>query len=363
MSGAVYDAIVLGGGPNGLLCGAYLARAGHRVALLERRHETGGGLNTEEYFGFRFNLHAVYHLMAERMPAYRDLDLASLGVRYVHPPVVAAFPLRDGQALVFTRDVEETARSIAGLSVADAAAYRRMWDEFQPMLDEYLVPMTLRPAEAGALTRWWRSAPRRWARSSARSPSSRSCRSSTTTASAIRGCAWRCSRSRDVGARPRRAARLPVPDLPVPDARGGSGQRRRAPAVVGDLPRVRAGRRCGPRRHRGDAHRGRRRRRERGRVRRWLTRRGPHGGLHPQPAADLRRAAARRGHARGPARFGRGLAVGGALALRAPPRCEGRRAIPRRCARAAPRRGDDRLPRPRDRRRAARPPAARRRRR
>jgi phytoene dehydrogenase-like protein len=142
MSGAVYDAIVLGGGPNGLLCGAYLARAGHRVALLERRHETGGGLNTEEYFGFRFNLHAVYHLMAERMPAYRDLDLASLGVRYVHPPVVAAFPLRDGQALVFTRDVEETARSIAGLSVADAAAYRRMWDEFQPMLDEYLVPMT-----------------------------------------------------------------------------------------------------------------------------------------------------------------------------------------------------------------------------
>ncbi len=137
-----YDAIVLGGGPNGLMCAAYLARAGHRVALLERRHETGGGLNTEEYFGFRFNLHAVYHLMGERMPAHGDLGLAALGVRYLYPPAVASFALRDGKALVFTRDPRETARAIEALCAADASRYLRMWDEFQPMLDEYLVPMT-----------------------------------------------------------------------------------------------------------------------------------------------------------------------------------------------------------------------------
>ena len=48
MSTPPYDTIVIGAGPNGLMCGAYLAKAGHRVLLLERRHETGGGLNTDE---------------------------------------------------------------------------------------------------------------------------------------------------------------------------------------------------------------------------------------------------------------------------------------------------------------------------
>ena len=64
-----FDAIVVGGGPNGLLAASYLARAGARVVLFERRIETGGGLNTDEYFGFRFNLHAVYQMMADVMPA------------------------------------------------------------------------------------------------------------------------------------------------------------------------------------------------------------------------------------------------------------------------------------------------------
>ena len=142
MSTPDYDAIVIGAGPNGLMCGAYLAKAGHRVLLLERRHETGGGLNTDEYYGWRLNLHAVYHMMSEAMPALRDLDLAGLGVRYLYPHVVAAFPFRDGSSLVFTRDLPETLRSIEALSPGDAAAFQRMWDDFQPMLDQYLIPMT-----------------------------------------------------------------------------------------------------------------------------------------------------------------------------------------------------------------------------
>lgn len=137
-----YDAIVLGGGPNGLICAAYLAKAGRRVLLLERRHETGGGLNTDEYHGFRFNLHAIYHMMAELMPAHRDLGLADLGVRYLYPEVAAAFPFRDGRSLVFSRDPHETARSIAAFSPSDATAFQRMWDEFQPLLEQYLIPMT-----------------------------------------------------------------------------------------------------------------------------------------------------------------------------------------------------------------------------
>jgi phytoene dehydrogenase-like protein len=129
------------------LCAAYLAKAGNKVLLLERRHETGGGLNTEEYYGFRLNLHAIYHMMAEVMPAHRDLDLANLGVRYLYPNIGAAFPFRDGRALIFSRDLKETATSIAAFSTADAAAFARMWAEFQPMLEQYLIPMTYRLPE------------------------------------------------------------------------------------------------------------------------------------------------------------------------------------------------------------------------
>jgi phytoene dehydrogenase-like protein len=142
MSAERYDAIVIGGGPNGLICGAYLAKAGKRVMLIERRHETGGGLNTDEYHGWRLNLHAVYHMMSETMPAFQDLDLAGLGVRYLYPHVVAAFPFRDGSSLVFTRDLQENLRSVGSFCPEDAEAFERMWNDFQPMLEQYLIPMT-----------------------------------------------------------------------------------------------------------------------------------------------------------------------------------------------------------------------------
>ncbi len=145
MSSNKYDVIVIGAGPNGLLAASYLQNAGSKVLLCERRHETGGGLNTDEYFGFRLNLHAIYHLMAEKMPALNDLKLADRGVRYIFPHVIAAFPFKDGKSLIVTRDPKETAKSIAQFSKEDAEAYLEMWDEFQPMLDDYLIPMTYEP--------------------------------------------------------------------------------------------------------------------------------------------------------------------------------------------------------------------------
>ena len=63
-----YDVIIIGGGPNGEVLACYLQRAGAKVLLVERRHEMGGGLMTEDFAGFRFNLHATYMMMGELMP-------------------------------------------------------------------------------------------------------------------------------------------------------------------------------------------------------------------------------------------------------------------------------------------------------
>ena len=91
MKSKEYDVTIIGAGPNGLICGAYLARAGLKVALMERRHETGGGLDTLELAGFKYNPHAIYHMMGEYMPPYRDFNLGERGVKYIYPDVQAAY--------------------------------------------------------------------------------------------------------------------------------------------------------------------------------------------------------------------------------------------------------------------------------
>ena len=69
-----WDVVVIGAGPNGLIAAAYLAKAGLKVALVERRHEVGGGLATEEILfpGCYSNMHAIYHMMVDYMPVLED---------------------------------------------------------------------------------------------------------------------------------------------------------------------------------------------------------------------------------------------------------------------------------------------------
>lgn len=137
-----YDVIIIGGGPNGLLAACYLGRAGAKVLLVDRHHELGGGLITEEWSGFRFNTHAKLLLMMDVAPAYEDLALESWGCRYVRPDVAASILTRDGRALVLSGDIERSAASIARFSTDDANAYVEVMEDWYAIVAEALIPAT-----------------------------------------------------------------------------------------------------------------------------------------------------------------------------------------------------------------------------
>ena len=142
MENEKYDVIIVGGGPNGLTAGAYLARAGARVLLIERRHETGGGLVSEDFSAFRFNLHAIYMLMMDVMPPYDDLDLYAEGCVYLQPEVQVSLLTRDGKALTLYRDLDHSVESIRKFSPKDAERFRDVYLESKELSYGAIIPLT-----------------------------------------------------------------------------------------------------------------------------------------------------------------------------------------------------------------------------
>ncbi len=143
-----YDVIIIGAGPNGLTAGAYLAKAGLKVLLLERRIEVGGGLATEEITtgGFAHNTHSIYHMMVDYSPVYRDLNLErDYNCHYAYPSLQFALPFPDGRALCLYTDPERTCQSIAQFSVKDADAYRELHPKLHTYMEDFLAPATFVP--------------------------------------------------------------------------------------------------------------------------------------------------------------------------------------------------------------------------
>ncbi|MBL8513241.1 MAG: NAD(P)/FAD-dependent oxidoreductase [Betaproteobacteria bacterium] len=136
------DALIIGGGHNGLVCACYLAAKGWRVRVLERRGIVGGAAVTEEFHpGFR-NSTASYTVSLLNPKVIRDLNLAKHGLRVVERPFGNFLPLNDREYIKVGGDLAATQAEVARFSRKDAdtlPAYYAMLDRVAAVLKDLLL--------------------------------------------------------------------------------------------------------------------------------------------------------------------------------------------------------------------------------
>ncbi|MEH2033631.1 MAG: beta-carotene ketolase CrtO [Nostoc sp.] len=140
-----YDVVLIGAGHNGLVCAAYLLKAGYSVLLLEKRPVPGGAATTEECLpeeapGFKFNLCAIDHEFIHLGPVVEELELEKYGLHYLECDPVVFCPHPDGKYFLGHKSVEKTCAEIARYNERDARKYAEFVDFWQRSLGA-MIPM------------------------------------------------------------------------------------------------------------------------------------------------------------------------------------------------------------------------------
>jgi len=128
-----FDVVIIGAGHNGLVCAAYLLKAGYTVALVEKRPVPGGAATTEEVIpdeapGFKFNLCAIDHEFIHLAPVIEELELTKYGLEYLWCDPVVFCPHPDGKYFLGHRSLAQTCAQIETFSPRDAKKYAEFTD-------------------------------------------------------------------------------------------------------------------------------------------------------------------------------------------------------------------------------------------
>jgi phytoene dehydrogenase-like protein len=152
---AQYDVVVVGSGHNGLIAGAFLAKAGKKVLILERNEFLGGGVVTSEIAapGYLHDWHSALHVLIQANPLLRSDELgliSQFGLSYVYPDAIVSTVFDDGDHLTTYTDIDRTCAGIARISPEDADAYRSFAGRSAALLPLMLQGMFVPPVPQGA---------------------------------------------------------------------------------------------------------------------------------------------------------------------------------------------------------------------
>lgn len=160
----IYDVVIAGAGHNALIVGAYLAKAGQSVCIVERKDKPGGSVATAEITGpgFHQDICSVSHSMLMGNPLIRNDELELLskfGLAYAQPEKMTALFFDDDSVLEFWSDLDRTCASMAKISPKDADNFRRFCETVDQTMDMLVMGMYSVPPAPGVQAMMMDSSP------------------------------------------------------------------------------------------------------------------------------------------------------------------------------------------------------------